>query len=330
MAWTEKFKKKPDGEEEKNKRLVENTIRIRINRLINKTPVELGVFEAQLGRDENNNVMIYDEAQKFKEEMVGSRDALVTDILYKLESRGKSPVDQLEILDREIEQQEKIISQQREGKLKVKTKSDNPDELEPVVKEIKINIITEKSKLRLLKCVKYVIKNLKGEGSFEKIENDGMRCLEYLVRDGEVIPYWYKTPTDEGEPVIAVPDVVQRKKFFKEKTDELKNDLLNSQDNRWKNILGTIFQVILLLILIGNIVWSFNNVKWTQALALDADNDVVSDYNKQLTTCMRNQERAIANCQEVNGVMVKYAVTDIEDRIAEESSKTIAGEPIKI
>jgi len=28
--------------------------------------------------------------------------------------------------------------------------------------------------------------------------------------------------------------------------------------------------------------------------------------------------------------MVKYAVTDIEDRIAEESSKTIAGEPIKI
>lgn len=301
MKFTNPFKKAGDKQKDKNKKLTGDEIRIKIDRLINGTAVEVTEFVATLRRDENNNTILFSDDNFFKEEMPGLRDPLVSDVMHKLESRGLSKPEQIKKVNLAIEKQEKIISSEKGGYVKVEAKENEE------TKKIKVNKRTEETKLRLLKCVRYTLENRKGEGFFERIENDGMRTLSYLIRDGDLIPYWYKTPEHEGEPVILVPDVVQRKKFWKEATDETINDYNESQDTMWKGVLGVITKAIYLVLAIVLIVWTIHNARWSkeiydeslapQVRALETQNERI----RQLCT------QSIANQISNNEDLIDYA-----------------------
>lgn len=301
MFWNKKKDKDNKKLKERNKKLTGDVIRIRIRRLINSTPVEIGVFEATLTRDENNNTMIFDEKNNIKEELPGLHDSLISDIMYKLESRSLSIPVQLEKVKKAIEKQNEVIKKEKDGYL---TKDGN---------KLKINIQTERTKLRLLKCVKYTLDNKKGEGFFESIELDGTRCLTYLVRDGDLIPYWNKTPSSEGEPVILVPDVVQRKKFWKEATDETINDFNESQDTMWRGILGVITKGLTVILFLGLVFWTFHNARWSGDLydeSLMPEIQKLQLENEKIRQVCSSQ---IAHQIENNEILIDYAKIKLEE-----------------
>ena len=296
--------KKKNDEKKRNQKLTTDIMRIRINRLINSTPVEIGVFDAELTRDKNNNTIIFSEEHQVKEELPGLYDSLISDVLYKLESRGLSLPEQITKLNTLIEKQNKQIQQERNGYVK----TDSEDE----TKQIKVNIQSEKTKLRLLKCVKYTLENKKGEGFFESIELDGTRSLTYLIRDGDLIPYWHKTPNSEGEPVILVPDIVQRKKFWKEATDETINDFNENQDTFWKGILGVITKGLFVLAFLGLIIWTIHNARWNSDLydeSLEPQIQQLQLENERIRQLCSSQ---VANQIENNEVLIEYAKDKLE------------------
>ena len=293
------FKKK-DKAKEKNKKLTGDVIRLRVNRLINSTPVEIAVFDATLTRDENNNTIIFDEANNVKEEIPGLYDSLVSDVLYKLESRGLSREAQIEkVEDHNVLNFNKEFAQ--------------PE-------KVKVNIQTEKTKLRLLKCVKYTLIDKKGEGYYESIEVDGTRSLTYLIRDGDLIPYWHKTPMSEGEPIVLVPDIVQRKKFYKEASEETINDFNESQDTFWKGVLGLLTKIAFVVMFISLIVWTVHNARWSGELydeSLEPKLQQLELENQRIRQLCSEQ---LANQMENNGVLIDYAKAKIEQEKTEVES----------
>lgn len=297
-------KENKDKEEikKKNQKLTNENMRIRVHRLQNGSPIEIGIFNAGLKRDVNDNTIIFSEENKFKEEVPGMYDSLVYDILYKLENRGLSLEKQAETVKNAIIKQEKLINEQKNGSIS-KT-------VDGETKTRKINIKTEKSKLRLLKCIRYTIENRKGEGFFESIEKDGTRALNYLVRDGYLIPYWHKTPDVDGEPVSVVPDVVQRKKFWKETTDETINDFNESQDFMWKGILGFLTKGLYFLTFAILIIWTVHNARWDADLY---DNSLAPQIKALELQNEKIRQQCITSQVENTKTLVDYAKIKLKE-----------------
>lgn len=304
MSWLDLIKNKFSNKEKKNNDVVQESkngklssdvIKIRVHALMNGTPIEKYVFDANIIRDRDGNSVITHEEMGFKEEMPGVQDPLVEDILYKLEARKLSRKEEIEKVVRAIEKQNKILKDENQGKINIKGE------------DIRININTEKQRLRLLKCVKYTLENKKGEGYYISIENDGSKVLNYLIRDGELIPYWFKTPDSEGEPVTLVPDVVQRKKYYKERTDEIINDYNNSQDTMWRGILGILTKAGYLLLaglLIFGIIYNYKRADDLYDDSLQAEIDRLKLENSRIEQKCSSQ---IANQINNNEVLIDVA-----------------------
>lgn len=299
MSWISWGKK--NDSKVKNQKLTGDSIRIRINRLINNTAVEVLISNANLIRDKSNNTILFDEENNIKEELPGQIDSLISDILYKLESHGLSKEEQLKKVNRNIDAQETIIKNENKGYVR---------EGEDV---IKINLETEKSKLRMLKCVKYTLENKKGDGFFESIELDGTRSLSYIITDGELIPYWHKTPTSDGEPIVLVPDIAQRKKFWKEATEEAINDFNESQDSMWRGILGVITKGLYVVLALALIVWTIYLARWSADMSdesLQPQIEILKLENEKIRQICSTQ---IASQVENNGLLIDYAKSKIEE-----------------
>jgi len=287
----------------KNKKLTGNNIKIRILRMINGSPIETYIFNASQVKSEDNNTILVNEDMNFKEEFPGVQDYLISDIEYKLESRGLSKEKQLEKVKTAIDKQMKIIDSEKNGKISI----------EDV--KVKININTEKQRLRLLKCVKYNLENKRGEGYYECIELDGSRCLTYLIRDGELIPYWHKTPDNDGEPVTLVPDIVQRKKYYKERVDEIVSDFNQNRDSKFMHFLKLAGQVLIVLLIMGNIFWAFQNMKWTERNANADPSKALNDVRIQCESIRQDCGKYIANQVENNDILIDVGKKYLENNL---------------
>lgn len=310
MAFKDFFSKKGDGinNKGKNKKLTGDDIKIRVFRMINGSPIETYVFTASQVKGDDNNTILINEDMNFKEEFPGVQDYLISDIEYKLESRGLSKENQLEKVKKAIGKQMKIIDSEKNGKIDVDGDS------------VKVNINTEKQRLRLLKCVKYNLENKRGEGYYECIEVDGSRCLSYLIRDGELIPYWYKTPDNDGEPVTLVPDIVQRKKYYKERVDEIVSDFNQNRDTKFMHFLKLAGQVLIVLLIIGNIFWAFQNMKWTERNANSDPSKALNDVRIQCESVRQECGKYIANQVDNNEVLINVGKKYLEDGLVSEGT----------
>lgn len=315
-----KWFKKDDNKKniERNKKKTGDDIRIRVWRLENETYVELSgsPFIASLEKDESHNTIILNEDKDFKEEFPGLHDPLVSDILYKLESSQLSREGQIKKVNDAITKQNKILAEEKNGKVPEKDNEGNivnDDNGKPKYK--KVNKITEEHKLRLLKCAKYALENMKGSrGIFEKIESDGMRTLEYLVQDGNLYPFWHKTPMTEGEPVILVPDVVQRKKFWKESTEEALDDYNASQNTMWAKILGIAKGALFVVLVIGVTFMLFRNISWSQELYTESCQDEVKSLEMQIANTKKQCVQSISSQVDNNQALIDYAKEQLKQK----------------
>ena len=317
MSWFKLKKNDQEAKKSKNKQLTGDTIRIRVNRLVNNTPVEVAVFDAELKKDGNDNSIIINDSTNFKEELPGITDSLINDILYKLESRSLTREAQIDRVKKAIEAQQTLVSEAKNGYIIKKNKKVVEGKEVITDEKVKINIESEKSKLRLYKCVRYTLENKKGEGFFESIEQDGMRCLKYAIRDGELIPYWHKTPNSDEEPILLVPDISLRKKFYKESMEEAIQDFNESQDTMWRGILGVITKALYIILALGLIVWTVYLARWSADMS-DKDLQPKIDALKlQIENTRQACSSQIANQIENNGVLIDYAKGVLEGRISE-------------
>lgn len=302
-------KSKDDNNASKNKKLSGNIIKIKINRLLNGTPVEIAVFDGELIRDESNNTVIFNEGMNFKEEMAGIQDTLISDILYKLKSRNNSKEKQLKDIDEAIEKQGDIIKEEQNGFItKKRIVQDKEENREVTIEEkVKINRQTEMSKLRILKCSKYALENKEGDGFFESIDINGNRTLSYVIIDGELIPYWFKNPSNNGEPVVLVPDVVGRKKFFKESETEAIQDFNESVDWFWKGWLGLAMKLIVILGFAGLIVWTVFLARWNSDLYDNSLEPRIQELQLENQKTQQRCNEGLAQQIENNEYIIDYA-----------------------
>lgn len=309
----------------KNKKLSGNIIKIKVNRLLNGTPVEIAVFEGELIRDENNNTVIFNEDMNFKEEIPGIQDTLISDILSKLKSRSNSKEQQLKDINKAISNQEEIIKEESNGFiLKKRIVHDEEEKRDVTIEEkVKINRQTEMSKLRILKCSKYALELKAGDGFFESIDIAGNRTLEYVIIDGELIPYWYKTPSNEGEPVILVPDVVGRKKFFKESETEAIQDFNESVDWFWKGWLGIAMKLLVVIAFAGLIVWTAFNARWSSDLYDDSLEPRIQELQLQNEKIRQQCNEGLAQQIENNEYIIDYAKTKMTEDLSNPAVKDV-------
>lgn len=310
-----KFNKKGTEEAEKNKKIASDEVRIRIHRLNGNLPSEIFVGLATIKKDKYNNSIMVDEVSGFREEFPNLVDPLVSDIKSKLNSYTTNREEQIVKVEANIKKKEKILSRVKDGRLRVPSKDSGE------VKEVNINVESEKANLNLLRTILYVLKKKNPEGSFEKIEVDGVRSLSYLIHDGELLPYWNNTPTINSEPVGLTSDMSLRKKYFydneKERLDDLR-DLVDSPTNR---ILKVIMFALIIVVALANIGWSVYLHKVGSELR---DESLIPELDRLEFEIVKVQQECsdqLANQVTNNGVVIDWATLELKKAIALEEQK---------
>ena len=308
-----------------------NLIRVRIKRLLNNTPVEIAVFEAEIKKDKDNNLTIINEEQFFKEDLAFVKEPLIEDISRKVKNRFDSKEEQKKALDIAIRNQEERLNRIVAGKLKPIPIKDKP--VVPEKDWEKVNKISEECKLRLLKVTKFTIEN-EGEGSFEQIESDGMRCITYIAQDSHLTPIYIKVPNDTktNEPITMFKDESLKRKYNKEVTDVITSDYLDSMNDPVSKTLSIIAKVLLVITVLGSIFLFMHNLNWSKELAERETNLLEEWKTSPIGVC----QNAIAQTSqylttevESNRVLIDYAKEELKKSI-NQSTQTEQTKVIKI
>jgi len=324
-------KKKTEDEIEKNQ--VTNKVRVRIVRLDNDTPIESYETVTNIIKDENGNRIIKDDDLQLKEEISYSRNALVSDVLFKVKHRLDSKDKQIAKLNEAIKKQEDLVNNIKDGKIDISKKKeaeDNDllkedldlDKIEIKENKIKVNVISEKVKLNVLKVSKYTLDN-EGAGSFSRVGIDGIRILEYVLEDGDLKPIFFKASKLENEPIKLYVDQAQKKKYYKEADAMIEDDYLSQTNSPFKGIAQLILVGLFVALFLGNIWWNMDI------------NARSSELNKQYSTSavgnlIRDVESVNKQCAVIMGQIVEEQ-KPLVDYAKEQLNKTNStGNPIKI
>lgn len=297
------------NEKDKNKQITGDSYRIRIYRLTGNVPSEISVFMAGIEKDRYKNSIIISEDDGFKEEFPSIVDSLVSDLLSKLESYDINMADQIIKIKLNIKKKEEILSKTKNGKLEVTHKSDGKTE------NVIINIETEKANLRLLKVALYSLENKEKNGSYEKIEQDGVKCLSYLISDGDLLPYWCNTPTINNEPVSLTPDMSLRKKHFYDNEQERLDDLKDMIDTPINRILKVIMLALIIIVALGNIGWATYNASWSMDLRDESLGPQLDQLRLDIVKAEQKCGGQLANQIENYGIIIDWATLKLNDEI---------------
>lgn len=312
--------KDPKSLNEKNQNVSSDIIRIRVYDSVGNVPNEIYTCDAVVEKDKYNNRVIVDEESGFKEEFPKFVDPLVSDIKSKLESYGLSREEQIKKIRGNIKQKELVLSKSKNGKLEVTHRKDGKSE------EININVETEKATLDLLQVSLYSLLNKNREGSYFKIEADGIRCLSYLIVNEGLIPYWHNTPTINGEPVTLTPDMSLRKKYFYDNEQERLEDLREMVDNPMNKLFKLITMALFVVLVLANIGWTIYNFNVTQENAKGVPEGIINNLKLDIAKTQKVCTDQVANQVSNNGVVIDWASMELKKRIDEEKVKASEGD----
>ena len=324
-------KKKSDEEIEKNQ--VTNKVRVRIVRLDNDTPIESYETVTNIIKDENGNRIIKDDDLQLKEEISYSRNALVSDVLFKVKHRLDSKEKQIAKLNEAIKKQEDLVNNIKDGKIDINKKKeaeDNDllkedldlDKIEIKENKIKVNVISEKVKLNVLKVSKYTLDN-EGAGSFSRVGIDGIRILEYVLEDGDLKPIFFKASKLENEPIKLYVDQAQKKKYYKEADAMIEEDYLSQTNSPFKGIAQLILVGLFVALFLGNIWWTLDN------------NARSSELDKQyaqspIAKILNDVESVNKQCAVIMGQIIEEQKPLVDYAKEQLNSTNATGKPIKI
>ena len=241
----------------KEEKLTSDSVRIRIKRLMaNKVPVTIATFIAEQKKDENFNVILEGDDGRFKQELSIMKERVIDILKSKLELRGYSQEKKLQIINQKIREQEDRIKKIEKGEIIYregisekdleKLKKDNPD-------AVKVNIINERNKLKHYKVLKYIVEN-EGDGSYEEIDVDGMRCMSFLSKDGDLIPIFHN-----ASKVSMYEDIASKKKFYKQEQDKIELEFLRENKSIFGGYFDNFLKVVFIILFIANVIWAGYN-----------------------------------------------------------------------
>lgn len=191
-------------------------------------------FTAVEVRDSDTVVYAINDEHKFKEDLSFPIDRAYEVLNYELELRGKKSQQKEGIIRRAIEKQEELIKSL---------------EVKPQQNEY-YNFEDEDFKLRQLRVL-YDSLVKKGRGNYVRLGVNGIRQYEFVVQDGILFPYFFGTKITS-----AHPDLQHKKKVFNSE-NTIFNKEMSEFFNNGINWFGLIFLTIAVLVLAGNIFWSW-------------------------------------------------------------------------
>jgi len=238
------FKKKKDIS------VSESRVRIEVFRLLGGTvPYSIAKFEALQERDSDNNLILIESSNNFKDDVDIVKHKLIQDLQERLEFHKFDIEGRIEIVKNRIAEQQEFMASIKNG---YSVKIEKDEHGKDVTKKLKVNVLDEDCRLREYRALLDVLVN-SGDGSYETVDSDGLKRIFYLYREGILIPYKFiKNKT------TLYPDVSTKRKQYKENKDAIDLDYIN--DNKgffsgWKRYLAF---AIILIMLIANIYWSVN------------------------------------------------------------------------
>lgn len=292
--------------------------------MLSNTPVEIAIFEAEIIRDKDNNLVITNVDKFFREDLAFLKEPLVEDVLRKVKNRFSSKTEQIKALDIAITNQENRLSRIVAGKLKPLATKEVP-EIPPEDKWEKVNKISEDCKLRILKVTKFTLEN-EGEGSFEQIESDGMRCITYIAQDSHLTPMFIRVPNDPktNEPITMYKDESLKRKYQKEATDIITSDYMESMNDNVSKTLAMVGKVLFVLLILGNIFLFMHNINRDKSIS-ERESLLLEQWKESPIGVCQNaiaqSSRTITEQIENNQVLIDYAKANIKEEINKTQSK---------
>jgi len=226
-------------------------IRVKVYRMVSDvTPALLYEFDAEEQRDENHNIVFVNDEMNFKEEAEIVRNRIIEFLSYKLQLNKKSKVDQLKEVDDKINKIEEEIKKKNEEIDKNMTEVNTVDAKEDDLGFLSNkNIIDYQNELKHYKQLRYFIEN-KGQGSYEIISKDNMREIHFTMVEGVLFPVFHRSPIDNDEKLTSYVDITAKRKFYKEASDRVTQDLLKSQNNVFSGVTGMIATIAIVALFI--------------------------------------------------------------------------------
>jgi hypothetical protein len=242
-----KLFKKKNKKDDSN--IAETKVRIEVVRLLGgAVPYTIAKFEALQTADSDNNLILVDEANSFKDDVDIVKHKIIADLQDILELHKKPIEERIKLVKERIEKQQRLISSIKDGYIEREVEKEG----KRVKEKVRVNKIDEDVKLREYTALLDVLSN-DGDGSYETIDSDGLKRIFYLYKEGILIPYkWITAKT------TLYPDISTKRKLYKENQDLIDQDFFN--DNKgffsgWKKYAGV---AILLIWMISLIYFSVN------------------------------------------------------------------------
>lgn len=252
------FKRK-EKEIKKERKTNKQEIHIVIKRNMGRTPEIVGEFDAVQERDDNFNFVAVNEDYNFKEEIDFSKQKIIEFMKYKLGLKDMKKSEKTKELDKNIKYIDEKLKELKNGKVKDDDKL--PDRIKMGNKEsdehgyVRVNKIDLENEKTNLQVIKYAVEN-EGEGSYEIINAEGKRQLEFCVSEGVLYPYFHRTNVDDnGNTLTTYPDITTRRKFYKESSNEAIEDYLKSQeDTLFTGIKGIIIIICVVALFVSGAI----------------------------------------------------------------------------
>lgn len=252
MKFKNPFKKE---DKDKQKKLSENVVRINVKRSVGGLPYTIAEFDAIQDSDGSNNLILVNESANFKDDVEIVQDKVFSDLTLTLDLHKLSIEEKVTKLGEVIAKQETLIRSIDAGC--IKKRSTTEEGKEEIVK-VRVNLIDEEMKLKRYRVLLDHITKYP-EGSYEEIDVDGRKRVNYLYKAGVLYPYNIGTAK-----VTMYPDITSKRKIYKTEQDIIDQEFINDQKgfmSGWKQYLWI---GLIALMVIGNV---YGYVKLAQGYA---------------------------------------------------------------
>lgn len=286
------FKKKKPEEKGFNSAYINIVIERQIN---NSLIQEVGEFIATQKKSSSKSLVIENQKMGFIEELDFSENALISTLKTTLEFKDLEKFEKLKLLNENIKAQTDRISRIKEGyyyPLNNREERNNLSDTDNVKESnpIKVNLIDEKIKLRLLEVLKEHTEDYDNRGIYEVINSRGYRELRFLV-EGEFLYPLCRSPNKK----TIYRNMVTKKKVYKVEYDlnqkEFEQSTTSKIQNFFKNAMP--FMVIVLFIVL---MFAFVNLNNDRAKMQDEIKSNIAYYQNLLAEADKRCVEASTKC----------------------------------
>lgn len=248
---------KQEGEKQKN--INEPKFKIIVYKTLGRDVYqEINSFYAMQKKDTSGSMFLVNDEHNFKESLAISKNESVQKLKDRLNLKKLSLEEQLQALDKRINEQECKIRNIDGGEWYDK-ETDT---------KYKVNVIEENKLLKQLKVLKYVI-NHSEDGGYDSIDGNGFRQRYYLYDEGALVPMFWDRKT--ASLYVAVDTAI---KFYKADQDLINADYADENKDRWAKIGKGLMIVLFVILFLANMYIGIKNMDRSDEL--DARSTVIA------------------------------------------------------